>query len=210
MGKREKTLKDFINENRVNNEEEIAKERVNAVEEKMDEFGVHDIIFDEHFQNKLEEYNQRFTELDELYTDLIPNNAIIVRVKAKKLREKDGTLLPNFDEIAVPTQNGIGYIDNIPNPYVFSKTAVIVALPEVLLNDSNQTYKVGDLVAIDHNERFYSMNVGGKYDLRVRNAFTHPEYEGNVIPYDPSSRHYGYLYVDTREIQAFIKKVNRD
>jgi hypothetical protein len=145
------------------------------------------------------EYNDNILTLDPLYSTLKPRNRnVIVRVFTRDFEKNTkGVLLHSKTEF-LPIRSGVNdqiIYDEFPNPYPFTRKAVIVA-SEVMGLDK------GSVVSLTGKP-----TVGiGKQDsgfVQVQGAFIHPDEEENYndYPQDPKDPNYGYLFINESQIQ---------
>jgi len=143
-------------------------------------------------------YNERIAQLDPQYSELRPRNRkVLLRVFTKDFsNQMDGVLVHSKTDF-LPIKSGVnaGIIyDDFPNPYPFTRKAVVIAT------------EVGDLEQGDIVSMVGKPVVGiGKQDncfVQVQNAFIHPDYEENYneYPQDSNDEHYGYILVDEQLI----------
>ena len=210
MGKQTKktTLRDYIH----NSEESVSPidaEKDGAKMEKLtresDFTKATDFVWSNEFQNKIKDYNENmWPELDDLYTSFKPTVGMLVRVRLKTLRSQDGVIIPNVDSLAIPTRNGDGYVYNIPNPFCFSKEAIIISTPDHYGDDD---FPVGARISINNKVRFVGKNTPAE-DLKIdiTGQFVHPSSDLSEMPSDPLNRHYGYLIINPRdgEFEGFL------
>ena len=205
-----KTLREFI-------DEESAKESFEGMSPELEEVraddtlndSVSDFVFDKAFQEAVVKYNEEiWPVIDERHKEFVPAKGLLVRCKCKNILDDNGTIIPNFDTIAIPTQNGIGFADNMVNPYPFSKRALVVAVSEQIA----KTYQTGDIVSVSHKARYIGKNYGNhNYDIKLRGEFLHPDSEYNNMPTDPLDEFYGYfiVYPFDGEVEGFLQKTPR-
>ena len=198
------TLSEFIREN-ADETLNITPEQSQLLETETDK--ATDFVFSKEFRNNVNKYNEEvWPELDELYTSFSPEMGLLVRVRLRSLRTEGDLILPNVDSIALPTKAGVGYADNIPNPYCYSKEAIIVAIPEHYNEDH---FPIGARISINNKVRFVGKNaVDNNFDIEVNGAFVHPTADITKPPTDPLNRHYGYLIINPRdgELEGFLSK----
>lgn len=154
---------------------------------------------EEESQNDLKEivdYNSNITTLDPLYSSIKPLTSYIVRIFLREPKVTDeGILIPNKQYIDVPTQNGMGTLQQIESPFPYSNKAIIVAAPEI------GSLKPGDIVQLNSNPiRPIPQGHGKNAVVVVPSAYIHPEAGSYEIPQKPSNKHYGYLILPSHEI----------
>lgn len=151
-------------------------------------------------------YNEKVIgELDELYTSLRPRKSdVILRLYIKDFTDNDDVLSHSKVDL-LPVASGQGehiVYGEFPNPYPFSKKAVVVAT-----SDRATDLDVGDVVSLAD---LLQVRIGSKDSgiITVQGAFVHPDYQDNYdnMPQDPNDRHYGYVIVDEMNIQLILNK----
>lgn len=150
--------------------------------------------FDDEFDNRLKKYNEIINEHPDHIKNLKKVNSLLCRFYVLPLpRTKGGLIKVNQAPVQVQTKSGIGY-KYVDDPYNWSVKAVVVKVPEFLKED----YAEGDIIftkttAVKREVREEALTVG--------NGFVHPDF-GDIhdYPLDPLDPHYGYMWVDTRDI----------
>ncbi len=159
------------------------------------------IAWDAKFNDTLKEYNEKITELNPLYSSLVPRHKVLVRIFAKELTiTPDGLVLPNTQRVSIPTKAGYGTIGEVENPYPYSRKAVVVAVPEYV-----KDLTPGMLVQLGEDQtRGMAIGAGAGAVITIPNCFTHHSFTENEPPIDPMNPHYGYLLVDSRFIEMIL------
>lgn len=162
------------------------------------------ITFDEKFEEKVNTYNKNITNLDPEYTSVIPYTKILVRLFLRPMqKDENGFILPQERMLRVPTTAGVGDYAHIPDPYPFANKAIVVATPET------SSFTPGDVVLLTHNQTGV-VNKGQDGMVVVPNAFIHPDLSSDLeMPLDPSKRTYGYVWVNSQDINGFLSKAKK-
>lgn len=159
-------------------------------------------VQDEAFHDAVLAYNEKFTELDPLYSELEMFEDYLVRVKLVPLGKEGDVIIPNVMPVEVPTASNIGVLEYVENPYPYSLVGVIVAAPE------GAKYKQGDQILFRENYiKSKAVGKGGDAVVLVNNSFVHPDFQKSYMfpPTDPSDRHYGYIFVGAYDVRLKLK-----
>ena len=188
-------MKDLVNELQTNE-----KPVVDNSAKYADEFS---FISEEH-ADKLKKYNEELNNINPVYGNLIPFTKILVRVMVKELEKTEGGLyMPNMLEVPIPTQSGLGHVEQAENPWPYTRSAIVVAVPESFKNSTFVSLSILDKVILSSSPvKGHAMSKGRGAAIGIANSFTHPlEYKNNQPPTDPSNPHYGYLLVSMSELE---------
>lgn len=150
------------------------------------------------------EYNEKITELDPLYTVLSPVSKILVRCKVLVPYRSDGGLIMK-PSVMVPirTGNEIGWLDAKESPWPYSREAIIVALPEGY--KERGVYKVGQIVQLtDGPVRARPTKGGEDAEIILPSGYAHPLWKDAMFPQKVTDRHYGYILVNPSEIEMIL------
>lgn len=175
-------------------------EDVPVNKEKEEEFA--EMNWSLELKESIDKYNNSIFDLNKLYTDLETREKVLVRVFLNPLKIENDIVIPNIEEIPIRTRAGHGNHNLVENPYPYSLKAVVVVTPPFV-----KDIKEGDLVLLS-NKQVQGVSIGASNDaiITIPNKFTHPNYNNPQPPVDPTNEHYGYLLVDSREIQIKMKK----
>jgi hypothetical protein len=143
--------------------------------------------------DKFTAYNEKVTEIDPLYGALKPlHRQVLLRLLVKDFNRKSDDVLSRSKVEKIPIASGVNdniIYSDVPNPYPFTKKAVVVAC-------ANDYFKPGELVGLQDKLtiKFGSQDSG---IITVSGAFIHPDYEEDYdnMPEDPEDQHYGYVIV---------------
>lgn len=144
---------------------------------------------------KRKNYNANLRNLDPDYTKLTPLNSYIVRLAIVEDEiTKSNIILPKLVNVKAERKSGQGY-DEIPDPFRFKSTAVIVSVPKY-----ETTIKPGMLVQIAHFNMLTTSDevVGYEYN------YAHPDYNDKIIPRQPDHKHFGYAILPQQMIKVII------
>jgi len=189
--KSDTSIKDILSDIQGKSEVENGLEK----EARLDNFD-----FNEEFQTKIQDYNKRLADLDEMYSTVRPINKILIKMRLNELkRTEEGTLIPSVELYMPKTQAGYGNMQAIENPFPFSREAIVIAIPYYKDEKGVQTeymgVKVGDRIVL-RGKPIALEGGGDQARIAIPNAFIHPDYEKVMYPTDPDNRHYGYILVD--------------
>lgn len=164
---------------------------------------------DQENASKLVNYNANIETLDEAYSSLKPISDVIVRVFVKELEQTEGGLYkPHMQTVMIPTQSGIGHLEEVESPWAYSRKAIIVAAPKSLQEENQyRTSLAAGTIVILANNPVQSRPMGGGRDaaLSIPKAFTHPDLvASDMIPTEADNRHYGYLLVSPMDIKIIM------
>lgn len=161
------------------------------------------VNWDEEFNEKLKEYNQNITNLNPKYSKLVPRQKVLVRVFTKELEvTESGIYIPNIERVPIPTQSGFGSIGEVESPYPYATKAVVVAVPAFM-----QDLKPGMVVQLgEAPTKGVPMGGGSGAAIVIPKNYTHYEYNQAAPPTDPENEHYGYLLVDSRDIEIILEQ----
>lgn len=144
---------------------------------------------------KRKNYNTNLRNLDSDYTKLTPLNSYIVRLAIVEDEiTKSNIILPKLVNVKAERKSGQGY-DEIPDPFRFKSTAVIVSVPKY-----ETTLKPGMLVQIAHFNMLTTSDevVGYEY------GYAHPDYNDKILPRQPDHKHFGYAIVPQQMIKVIV------
>jgi hypothetical protein len=155
-------------------------------------------FYNEDFEAKIQDYNATITNFHEAYKSFVPFRDVLVRVYLKPTtRSESGILLPNIDYLPIKTNNNVGTLIEVPNPYPYTRKAVIVNVPE-----GTTHVATGDSVLLGRNMVASELVGKGKEaTVRIPACFIHPEVsETTTPPLDPENPNYGYCLIPSFEI----------
>ena len=157
--------------------------------------------FDEDLNNKLIEYNDNISTIDEDYSKLHFFNKVLVRMYTKPLkRNNDGLLMPSEQIVPVPTKAGYGNLMALRNPWPFDRIAVVVSTPSYMQTDLPVGSRIIINAAITQG-KLLGNGDQGYVDLPFK--FLHPDFiEGESMPLDPLHKGYGYMAIDAGMIEV--------
>lgn len=152
----------------------------------------------EYFE-QVKNYNSNLTTLNSLYSKVTPLNKILVRpFLIQPDITESGLIIPYKQTIPVPTKSGVGTTKDVESDFPYSPKAVVISVPE-----GNTTIKPGDVVFLSRKAiQMLVIGTGADAELRVENAFVHPDSGLYDLPKDLTSIHYGYVMVDYFQIEA--------
>ena len=160
--------------------------------------------FDQFTQKEIKEfikYNKDIIKLDSTYSELtFRNRKVLVRVFTRDFGKNDGTLHYSKTEylrIASGVDKSIIY-DEFPNPYPFSRKAVVVSSnisdlePGMIISLNNKP-----TVVVQKQDQGFPLIDGG---------FIHPLYEDDYItpPQNPLDPNYGYVLTNEQNIELIF------
>lgn len=160
---------------------------------------------------EIKKYNQEIKNLNPLYSNMIPVTKVLVRCfHIETERTESGLIVtPTKALVKLPTRAGVGFKGTAESPYLYTRKAVIVSVPERYMNDENGKIKPGVIVQLE-NPALQAIptgrnSTGGEeFDIDMPNAFTHYSYQGITPPIDPEDDHFGYLLVSVTDIQMIL------
>lgn len=154
---------------------------------------------------KYNTYNEKVTELDELYTSLKPlQREVILRLIVKDFSKKRDDILIYSKNDIIPVKSGVNdgilYME-VPSPYPFTRKAIVVSVP-----NENFYVQPGDTVALREKLQIGFKNQDQGY-VSVQGGFVHPDYEDDYdnVPEDPEDQHFGYVMVNENLINLKLK-----
>ena len=154
----------------------------------------------------IKKYNEELKNLSPLYSSMIPMTKVLVRCfHQETVRNKTGLIiLPTQASVKLPTRAGHGYKGTAESPYLYSRKAVIVAVPERYMQDENGKVKPGTVIQLENPHLVAVPKGDDSFDIDMPNAFTHYSYMDSTPPKNPESEHFGYLLVSIGEIQMIL------
>lgn len=162
-------------------------------------------FYNDELNQKFIDYNEKVTELDEMYTSLKMRHDILVRVFVRPMQKTEhGTMIPNKTAIQVSTNVGLGKLMAMDNPLPYEPKAVIVSVPDGITN-----LKVGQIVGLREDPvKGIPIGKGENAVVQIPKGFIHPDerskYQEAITgtPEDPTDRNYGYLAINEYDIQV--------
>lgn len=131
-------------------------------------------------------YNEKLTELDELYTQLDPLGDFIIRYAVRPIHV-DPNGLSTYQQRMVHGFTANGHKDDyVPDPFEFQQVAVIVAAPE-----HEKVLTPGSLVQVATADVY----VENRQVVGYKNNYVHPSYTEPIVPQTCEHRHFGYAIV---------------
>lgn len=148
----------------------------------------------EEYQEKVKEYNNTITKLDEDYTKFEPFHDVIVRMYHREEKTSQAGLILDSGEIKVGQKAAGGSIDvvhsYVTSPWRYQTKCVVVAVPENL----QETIKAGDVIQIK-NECIIPVK-DTQSDFILPLAFTLSDHYSITPPTKVSDKHFGYLRIN--------------
>lgn len=131
-------------------------------------------------------YNDKLTELDELYADLDPLGDFIIRYAVKPVRFTENGIT-TYEQRMVRGKTRNGHLDDaVPDPFEFQQVAVIVAAPT-----HEQHLTAGTLMQVVTPE----IGIIERQVVGYQNEYVHPTFIDNKVPQSCDNRHFGYAIV---------------
>lgn len=162
---------------------------------------------DVEYQEALVKYNENIRNLNPLYSEEItPVHRMIVRCYTIPMERRGDLLIPNQKTLSVRTNNGVGPWAKLPNPYPYSRKAVVVNVPP---GADYEKYKPGMEILLQKDPtNAVVIGRGESASIVIDNYFIHPDYEDKFqsIPSDPNNDHYGYILVTDYDVDIMMTK----
>lgn len=158
-----------------------------------------DTMYTSEFNSKIEEYNSKVTDLDPVYSSVVPLQDILVRVfLVPTEKDENGLIVPIIKPLQIPTKNNMATWGYLENPFPYSTKAVVVSVPT-----DYTLLKPGDIVQLS-SDNIEAKVVGASNDAQVeiKNGYMHPDAENKAHSKDPLDVHYGYLLIPSYQIKA--------
>ena len=162
---------------------------------------VHAFKYSHEYYDAIINYNSQLQVINPLYGGVTPMSKVLVRPYLIEPQiTESGLVLPYKQTIPVPTNSGAAKYADIESDFPFSPKAVVVSVPT-----GNTTLKPGDVVFLSRKAiQMIVLGTGANAELRVENAFIHPDSKMFDLTKDVTNQHYGYIMVDYHLIDAKI------
>jgi len=192
-------LKDIMNDNKLKPIPETLGNEPASHEAPLDTTS---FDFSQEFDDAIHAFNDRNYTLDPDYTSIRARSKVLVRVFLKPLeKDENGIILPNLEQVGIPTNNGVSYVGEMESPFPYTQRAVVVSVPK-FIEDIN----VGDTVLLSRKPTVgRATGRGDNATIQIPQAFLHPlKYKSNYPPINPENPAYGYLSVGSQEIEYVL------
>lgn len=160
---------------------------------------IHASKYTKEYYDQVIKYNANLLTLDEQYQKVTPLTKILVRpFLIQPDITESGLIFPYKQTIPVPTKSGVGTTKDVESDFPYSPKAVVISVPE-----NNTTLKPGDIIFLSRKAiQMVVIGTAADAELRVENAFVHPDAGLYDLPKDLTNTHYGYVLVEQFQIEA--------
>ena len=160
---------------------------------------IHAFKYSKEYYDLVIKYNSNLKDLSTLYASVKPLSKILIRPYLIEPQiTESGLVLPFKQTIPVPTNSGTTKYTDVESDFPYSPKAVVISVPE-----GNTSLKPGDTVFLSRKAiQMIVLGTGANAELRVENAFIHPDAQMFDMTKDISDPHYGYIMVDYHQIEA--------